>query len=235
MRRRPVAASIVLLLLPVASLAQRGCHKIELDGAVTRGQEFQRQLGGALTFDLQPLPSGWRIRVLNGESSALHDAAEVATPPYRSINPLLLTTDFSFRAQDVISWNPRQFQFVTSPDAAKDGANNEEFLVEGDGTPEAQRRAQSQLVELASKASHGELRITDASLVPGTADQSPAAQGIASHWRTTAHTLVQPENGKSATPLGEIESLKFRVTLWLPRSVELTREWRHAALVSCPQ
>ena len=43
---------------------------------------------------------------------AKHDYAELATPPYESVSPLLLSTDFSFRAQDAVAWNPRRFRYA---------------------------------------------------------------------------------------------------------------------------
>jgi hypothetical protein len=219
-----------LLLSPVA--AQRGCRKVEFDGAVARGQEFSRALSDDLSFDLQPVPAGWHIRVLAAGARVAHDAAEVATPPYQSINPLLLTTEYGFRAQDVVSWNPRQFQFVAEGSDTALSAD-EDTLLSKTSMEREKSAAEKRLIAASAHGWHGELKILDASLVAGTADQLPAASAVASHWRTTPHTLVQPQQGKSATPLGEVESLKFRVTLWMPASARVKKYLRGVA-AACP-
>ena len=76
-----------------------------------------------LKFLLEPIASGWIVRVLaaagRGEP---HDYAELATPPYRSVTPLAISTDFSFRAQDAVGWNPRRFRYAANAAAfAKTG------------------------------------------------------------------------------------------------------------------
>ena len=227
--------AVLTALLTGAVSAQRGCRKVEFDGAVARGQEFRKPLSDALTFDLQPVADGWQIRVVAAGAQADHDAAEIATPPYQSINPLLLTTDYGFRAQDVVAWNPRQFQFVTDVAGIEGLSRDEDMVADKAAPPEKKSAAEKALIAAATHGAHGELKILEAALVPGSADQTPAAAAVASHWRTTPHTEVQPGKGKSATAQGEVELLKFRVTLWLPKSVALSREWRSAALVSCPQ
>lgn len=56
------------------------------------------------------------------------------------------------------------------------------------------------------------LEILDASLAPGTADQTRAAGLLSSHFGTTAHRMEQPVGGR-ATALGRIGYLRFRVKL----------------------
>ena len=46
------------------------------------------------------------------EPRGSEDYAELATPPYRSVNPLLISTDYGFRSQDAVGWNPRRFRFA---------------------------------------------------------------------------------------------------------------------------
>lgn len=233
---RWIAPAMALALLPAMAVAQQhGCRRVEFDGAVTRGQDFNRGLSRDLTFNLQPMDHGWRVRVLAAGPHAAHDAAEVATPPYQSINPLLLTTDYGFRAQDVVSWNPRQFQLLTDMAGMEALSRDEDVVADKAAAPEKKSAAEKALIAAATHGAQGQLKILDASLVPGAGDQAPAAAAVASHWRTTPHTEVQPGKGQSASVQGEVESLKFRVTLWMPKDVALSREWRSAALVSCPQ
>ena len=78
-----------------------------------RGRAMSARSGNGLEVMLEPLASGWILRVLpaSGPRPA-HDYAELATPPYRSVSPLLISTDYSFRAQDAVAWNPRRFRYV---------------------------------------------------------------------------------------------------------------------------
>ena len=77
------------------------------------GQGFVKVIGNGLEVMLEPLASGWILRVLPvGVPRPEHDYAELASPPYRSVSPLLISTDFSFRAQDAVAWNPRHFRFA---------------------------------------------------------------------------------------------------------------------------
>ena len=66
-----------------------------------------------------------------------------------------------------------------------------------------------------AKATEATLTLLDARLTPGTADQWFIAAGVASHFLTTAHTLVPPPDGAS-TPLGRLLWLRIRVTFDLP-------------------
>lgn len=226
-----------LCFFPVtAALAQQACRKVVFKAAVNKGDTFQKAISPKLAFVLKPTASGWQIEMQPPDSPPPHDAAEVATPPYESINPLLLTTDYGMRAQDAVAWNPRPFEFATG--GATGLLASHDLDIELDKSPSADDKlkkvAEMRLIALAMNSAHGELRILDASLVPGTADQSAAAATVASHWRTTPHTLVQPTAGSQATALGSLQSLRVQVTLWMPRSVTLV-PGLHPVPVSCPQ
>ena len=107
-----LAASAVL---PGSLSAQMGCPSLTFDGEVQAGHSFQHRIDSGQIFLLESLPSGWIVRVLPAAGARpMHDYAELATPPYRSPNPLLISTDFAFRSQDAISWNPREFHFFTT-------------------------------------------------------------------------------------------------------------------------
>jgi hypothetical protein len=60
------------------------------------------------------------VRVLPAQGPrGQHDYAELPpppyqTPPYFSVSPLLVSSDFSFRAQDAVGWNPQRFRYAAS-------------------------------------------------------------------------------------------------------------------------
>jgi hypothetical protein len=141
-----------------------------------------------------------------------HDYAELATPPYQSVNPLLLSTDFSFRAQDAVGWNPRRFRFALNVEDYQSLLKAYEAYRL---TQPATAVAQTELIKIVGRMPEGTMEILDARLVPGTADQTSAAAAVASHFTTTAHTLDMPTGGK-ATPLGRVNWVRFRIRLDLP-------------------
>jgi hypothetical protein len=198
---------------PIAAARPAGCVRGVLEGEVQAGAGYVRPVGGGLEVMLEPLASGWRLRVLPvGGRRPAHDYAELATPPYESVSPLLISTDFSFRAQDAVAWNPRHLRF------AADGRSFQRMLElygEYRRTPSPSAAVQEELAKLVSRAPEGTVEILDAHLVPGTADQSKVAALVASHFSTTAHTLEQPADGKS-TALGRLTWIRFRISLDLP-------------------
>jgi hypothetical protein len=225
---------VLLLLASVAATAQQSCRKVVFSGDVQPGQAYRHAISSKLAFVLQPTATGWRIEVQPVPFQSPRDAAEVATPPYQSVSPLLLTTDYTFRSQDVVSWNPREFEFATDPNVIANAAQDVDLLLNKATDPARKKEAETRLIALAGSAAHGELKILDSSLVPGTADQSAAAAAVAAHWRTTAHTLVQPKAGAKATPSGTVESLRFQVTLWMPANISLAAGM-HGVPTSCPR
>jgi hypothetical protein len=169
---------------------------------------------------LESLPSGWILRVLPADKPRPpHDYAELATPPYRSVTPLLISTDYSFRAQDAVGWNPRSFRFAS---------DERDFRALLKAYDEYEKRgadaaaAQQALAGLAARAPEGKLTILDAHLVPGTMDQVAAAAAVAAHFATTAHTIVRPADGK-ATPLGRLTWMRFRIAMELPEGFRVDR------------
>jgi hypothetical protein len=196
-----------------ASASSTQCRVATLEGEVRAGQSFARPIGNGLEVMLEPLPSGWILRVLPTDSARpQHDYAELATPPYRSVNPLLISTDYSFRAQDAAAWDPRRFRFVP---------NQKSFIRMLSAYNEYERRgssssAQETLAGLVSQATEGTLTILDTHLVPGVGDQVPAAAAVAGHFAATAHTLEKAADDRSTT-LGKLISMRFRISLQLPR------------------
>ncbi len=170
-------------------------------------KSFLHALGVSQVFLLEGIPSGWIVRVLpaNGARPA-HDFAELATPPYRSPNPLLVSTDFSFRAQDAIAWNPREFRFFTT---GRQMSIAERAYVATLKEPD-RPSVGAALFPLLTEACTAELRIVDARIVGGTADQTQAAAAVAQHFAQTAHTV---ETNAPPSKLGRIVWMRFRVRI----------------------
>jgi hypothetical protein len=190
------------------------CRQATIDGELFAGKGLARPIGNRLVLYFQPIASGWILRVLpQAGLQGEHDYAELATPPYQSVSPLSISTDFAFRAQDAVGWNPRRFRFATS-ELMFNRLEEAYFSFEHAGaTPAAPLQ-----VELANQIAHtseGTLTILDARLTPGTADPWRAAATVSSHFQSTAHILVQPPDGV-ATPLGKLLWLRFRISLDLP-------------------
>ena len=192
------------------------CQRGVLEGAVHSGEAFVRPIGGGLEVMLEPLGwgSGWLLRVLpvKGPRPA-YDYAEMATPPYSSVNPLLISTDFSFRAQDVVAWNPRHFRFATNE---RDFERMVGLYGQYRRSLPPAARVESELAETVSQAPEGTILILDANLIPGLANQAQMAAAVASHFSTTAHTVEDPSTGKG-TGLGRLTWIRFRISLDLPR------------------
>ena len=194
------------------------CRHATFEGEVTANQPFTHPLGNGLIFFLQPIHSGWILRVLPASGpTGEHDYAELATPPYQSVTPLSLSTDFSFRAQDAVGWNPRRFRFATSKATFAKLADVYQRFEQAGATPPAP--LQVDLSTEIAQASEGSLTLLDVRLLPGSADQGRSAAAVASHFAQTAHTVVQAPD-TPATPLGHLLWIRFRVDLDLPRGFE---------------
>ena len=196
------------------------CRTEVIEGTAEAGKPFVRPIGNGLLFALQPVRAGWIVRVVPAATHpadvgqpGFHDYAELATPPYQSVTPLSLSTDFGFRSQDAVGWNPRRFRFADSPAAyarllaAYDGFQRA-------GAPAA-GPAMSALAGEVAGADEAVLTILDAQLTPGTADQGAAAAAVSANFSTTAHTLVQVADGQSSAQ-GKLVALRFRVELEIP-------------------
>ncbi|SEC53795.1 hypothetical protein [Terriglobus roseus] len=204
---RGTSIFFALLALGTRSLLAQGllCPSRQFEGQVEAGKSFRRPMDRSHDFVLESIASGWIVRVLPASGPRpMHDYAELATPPYRSPNPLLISTDFSFRAQDAIAWNPREFHFFTTGTQLATATRALEATEREPNHPSAG----AALFPLLPQACTAELRITDARIAGGTADQAATAAMVASHFAQTAHTL---ETDATPTKLGRIVSLHFRV------------------------
>lgn len=197
------------------------CRRGVLEGEVRGGESFVRPIGGGLVVKLDALSwgSGWAIRLVpksgmpKGLPEGVVDYAQLATPPYSAVNPLLLSTDYSFRAQDAVAWNPRRFRYAagTTEFARLEAAYSRYRRV---SPPTAE--SENELAAIVSKEPEGTFEILDAHLIPGMANQAGTAALVATHFNTTAHTVEEPVDGKGL-PLGKLMWLRFRITLDLPK------------------
>ncbi|ADV81826.1 hypothetical protein AciPR4_0993 [Terriglobus saanensis SP1PR4] len=185
---------------------------LSFEGEVSEGQSFSHPGPGQLDFLLENIPSGWIIRVLPRDlPRSAYDFAGLATPPYDSPNPILISTDFAFRAQDAIGWNPRRFQYFDSAEKMRQAVADYNLIKASGAKPTAeQSAAMARLIALSAAASPAIFTILDAHLIGGTGDQFVMAAAVASHFSTTAHVVEQP-SGPHSSPLGKITWMRFRL------------------------
>jgi hypothetical protein len=187
--------------------APPACRRAVIEGEVHAGQGFEQAFTRELKFGLEPLPSGWIVRILpTDEARGPHDYAELATPPYQSVSPLLISTDWAFRAQDAVAWNPRRFQYAKDKAAFLTMESLQPAVLAGDSA------SSGKLASLLAVQPQATLTILDARLAPGIADQARMAATVASHLSTTPHSA---DPSAAPTPLGKVETLRFRVALEL--------------------
>jgi hypothetical protein len=211
---------------------------------VNVGQEWKTPLGEGWVFRILPIVpgpagyTGWDLAVDRDPPAGYPDALLVATPPYNSINDREIGTTFGLRSQDAIGWNPRSFRFLTNPSAFQ--AAQKLFLdlssrlsaASAKENPDVARLTQ-QLKDLQADAAAGELRILDAGLAPGNGDTAPFAQNWAAQGSRMSYILV-PQSGTNPSPRGELDWIRFSLTMWLPSAWKLP-PGVHAASAPCPQ
>jgi len=204
-------------------------HRVAIvEGEAQAGQAFERPIGNGLKILLEPIASGWVLRVVPAQGPrGPHDYAELATPPYQSVSPLLISTDFSFRAQDALAWNPRRFRFAAgrASFAELSAAYDQSQRVAKLNRAAEMRLAESRLALLVSRTPEAELTILDARLVQGTGDQAQSAAMVALHPNWSARQVDQPADGV-ATPLGRLNWLRFRIRLDLPTEFHADKSLR---------
>jgi hypothetical protein len=193
------------------SACGQGCTRAVVEGEVRAGQGFERVFTPGFKFLLEPIASGWIVRVLReGEARGPHDFAELASPPYLSVTPLAVGTDFSFRAQDAVGWNPRRFRYAGTV------ADFQKLMALYGPVVAGDARASAELAEVAARQPEVELRILDARLVPGTNDQARMAAMVASHFETTPHGVEEAGAvGTGAAGLGKVTWMRFQVAFEL--------------------
>ena len=169
---------------------------------------YSRSIGGGLALVLAPVRTGWNLRVVPEQGGPFApDYAAVVTPPFRSVNPLLLTTDWGFRAQDVIGWNSRSFHYVRGRTAYSAADRAYDAVL---GTPHPSAAQTASMTDAVVRSAEGRFDILDARLIPGSADPSAAAAMLGSRFASTAHTIVSTEGGG---PGGRVDQIRFRAIL----------------------
>lgn len=200
-------SAVALSSAMAATPGTSACRRVVLEGELQAGQGFEKAFTSRLKFGLEPLPSGWIVRILpTDEARGAHDYAELATPPYQSVSPLLISTDWAFRAQDAVAWNPRRFQYAKDKAAFLQMQSLQPAVLAGDNA------ASGKLAVLLAGQPQATLTILDAKLAPGIADQARMAATVASHLATTPHSA---DPSAPPTPLGKVEMLHFRIALEL--------------------
>lgn len=196
-----------LCLVSLQAVGQKAtCKRAVAEGEVAAGQKFERAFAPGLTFLLEPIASGWIVRVLGDRPRQAHDYAELASPPYGGMTPLAVSTDFSFRAQDAIAWNPRRFHY------AANAASFRSLLALYAPATSGDAQAVERLAGIAAAQPEATLTILDAHLAPGTNDVGRMAATVAQHLRSTPHTI----EAAGASPLGRVTWMRFRIELELP-------------------
>lgn len=254
--RRLVTKWLALGLLSVAVASSHAaaprsasCTKVVLAGEVNTGQEWRVAFGQGWVFLVLPIQpgkagySGWDLVVDREQPAGYPDALLLATPPYNSINEREVGTTYGLRAQDAIGWNPRSFRFLTNPAAFDESRKLYLSLSRGgqvrlaaqanSGQKTEAVRATQRLMELDTQSSAGQFRILDARLAPGIADAVPYAENWAVQSARTPHS-TRPAQGGRATPLGQLDWMRFSVTLWLPAGWKTPREL-HGAPAACSE
>jgi len=141
----------------------------------------------------------------------------LASPPYGSLNSREIATTYGMRAQDAIAWSPRHFHFFTSADSLGRARGLYHTLLDPNAAPASRQQASGQLLKLSTDSNSiaaGRLDVLDAHLISGSADPAPFAAQWAAGFGSIPHTL-DPDGGKTSLQ-GELHSLHFKITLWLP-------------------
>jgi hypothetical protein len=171
------------------------------------------------------------------KDEAYPDALLLATPPYGSVNEREIGTTFGMRAQDAIAWEPRQFQFFTSVQRVaqarvlfREVMNGAGGVASANKNPVANSaEALLTLISSDTEMGHGIFSIVDAKLVAGAGDPPAFARTWAAHLSQVPHTLEQASTQASAHARGELRSIRFVTTLWLPGTWKLPSELRPEA------
>lgn len=109
-------------LFLVAAVCARGQNvPVRIEGEVSRGMEFRRDMGPGLVLVLQPAETGWMIAVVpKTKCVEPDDWAAVVNAPYRNYNALHVDSSYGITASEAVKINPREFFFVQSCEEYKE-------------------------------------------------------------------------------------------------------------------
>jgi hypothetical protein len=167
-----------------------------IKGEVSGEDSFEREIGRGLIFRLVRSPEsfgkGWDIQIVPKDAAGgFPEYAAVATPPYHLYKPTYLNASYGVTARQAIAMNPRQFQFVESPEASQAASVVVQTVVYSLDW----HAQEKQLAQEASKipVGIGEFRVLDSRISPG----------------------------KNHEDLGSIDQLKFEARIWLASGITL--------------
>jgi len=237
------SALTLFLFLTLPVLAQNRatplCRQLVFIGEVKQGAEWTVSFGhpatakeSASNWLIRLVPTGnpsasgaspdgyagWTLAVSPSADQDYPDALLLASPPYGSLNAREIAATYGMRAQDAVSWSPRRFHFFLSSASLMHARRLYRDLLDPAVSAANRRRASMQLLDLSTDASRiasGRLEILDAHLVAGSADPAPFAAQWAAVFDRLPHTL---DPARKPSPQGELHSLRFRITLWIPTS-----------------
>ena len=258
-----MAPALAILAICAGSGVRRGsaaevptpltCEKLVLNGEVSAGHEWKMAFGEGWAFRVVPIPKdktvagvgGWDLVVDRDAPAGFPDAVLVATPPYNLINPREVATSYGLRAQDGIGWNPRRFRFMTNRTAFRQAQRlylsldrygelgGKAKVTAGARKKKALDRAKTRFMKLAKESFPGEFQIQDARLTPGIGTVKPYAANWALQSAKTPHTEEAPPDG-TPTDLGNLNWIRFSVTLWVPGSWRPPEKLQHPS-APCPE
>ncbi|MGA2273761.1 MAG: hypothetical protein ABSH00_09410 [Bryobacteraceae bacterium] len=185
------AATFLLLSLAAAGFAQNFAPR--LTGEVSRGQEFQREIGSGLLFQLKPTDeAGWMIRIVPKVfCSEAADFASVVNAPYRNYNSLHVDASYGISASEAVEkMGPREFRFVLTCEDYELESRRLEIVLWG--YTHSQQEIDEALAKLGtSPLGRGKLTILESKVSPAEHD-------------------IQGKN------YGKIDWLKFRLDITFP-------------------
>jgi len=139
---RPPSSTALQSVAASPSSTDRSTHGIQFEGHVARGQQFEKDIGHGLIFQLTPGEHGWSIDIFPQTGHGVNDYSltGIATPPYHGINANLQIDGWQFRNASNTGPNDgrvnaphaeRDFQFVMNEADARTVAGAIEQYEEG--------------------------------------------------------------------------------------------------------
>jgi len=88
-------------------------NTVQFRGGVSRGQAFQKDIGGGMLFKLVPEGTGWNISIVSKTAQSIDYDFTLATPPFHGMTALQIQgSQFTSNADALSSQKVRNFSFV---------------------------------------------------------------------------------------------------------------------------